>query len=291
MTEINQFNTNRVFLLNIRPLYKENPSVNYWARLDQLPLFCQVIFDAKLTQEIQNCRELLVTHGLSTISKRCQNVSCFFEITERFHPEVSIDLHVTEQFLYFTGFIHPYKTPYFQSVSLPISVAIDSARQFRRVELPQKNQQDQSALMRLIETKTEQLNLLWDAINGLDGLKTQLEKVNSAGIDLSITELMDYQEKVQSHIACKELLAKELQREIDDLCKHLLWRYFSILPGDWLYSDEGRSKRVPTQVVYESASYQDGLIFVSGRNITQKGELGKRYDSILIRLKNDEHIE
>lgn len=210
MTQINYFNANRFFLLNIKPLYKEKSSANYWARLEQLPLFCQVSFDAKLAQEIQSCRELLVTHGLSSISKRCENVSCFFEITERFHPEVSIALHVTEQFLYFTGFIHPYKTPYFQSVNIPISVAIDSARQFRRVELPQKNQQDQSALIRLIETKTEQLNLLGDAINGLDELKTQLEKVNTAGIDLSITEFMDYQEKVQRNIGCKELQANEL---------------------------------------------------------------------------------
>lgn len=281
--------SNRVFLLNINPLYIKKPKGNHLTRFDRLPLFCQVIFDEKLVNEIQNCRELLVTHGLSTVSKRCQSVTCFFEITESFHPEVSLDLHVTEQSLYFTGFIRPHEKPYFQSVSIPISVAIDSSKELKRVTLPQKEQHDQSALIRLIETKTEQLHLLWDAINELDALKTQLVKVNTVGVDLSAADFLDYQEKLQGNIACKELQTNDLQIEIDDLCKQLLWRYFSILPGDWIYSYEGRANRAPSQLIYESASYQDGAVFVTGQNITQKGEKGKRVDSIVIRLKNDEH--
>lgn len=281
---------NRVFLLNINPLYIKKPKENYWTRFDRLPLFCQVSFDDKLVNEIQICRELLVTYGLSTVSKRCQSVTCFFEITESFHPDVSLDLHVTEQSLYFTGFIRPYEKPYFQTVSIPISVAIDSSKELKRITLPQKEQQDQSALIRLIDTKTDQLNLLLDAIHELDALKNQLVKVNRVGCDLSTADFFDYHEKIQGNIACKELQTDDLQTEIDDLCKQLLWRYFSILPGDWIYSYEGRVNRAPSQLIYESASYQSGAVFVTGQNITQKGEVGKRVDSIVIRLKNDEHI-
>lgn len=280
----------RVFLLNIKPLYIENATADCRARLYSLPLFCQVIMDADLVQQIHQCRVLLVTHGLSTASQRCHKVSCFFEITGTFYPEILVDLQVTEQFVSFVGMVPPYKTPYFHSVGIPISAITGADLQLKSADLHHIAQSEQSALIRLIDSKTEQLHLLYDALNTLEDLKNQLETVNSTDVDLSTSEFCQYQHQVHISIVSKELQARTLEHEIETLCKQLLWRLFSIMPGDWLYSYSGRPKRGQSQIVYESASYEHGAVYVSGKAITQKGEVGKRDDSIVIWLKHDEHI-
>ena len=130
-------------------------------------------------QQIHQCRVLLVTHGLSTASQRCHKVSCFFEITGTFHPEILVDLQVTEQFVSFVGMVPPYKTPYFHSVGIPISAITGADLQLKSADLHHIAQSEQSALIRLIDSKTEQLHLLYDALNTLEDLKNQLRRTNT----------------------------------------------------------------------------------------------------------------
>ena len=282
-------NTKRLFCLNVKPLLAEKPTEPFWARGISMPLFCHVAFDDKLISEIEHFRELLVTHSLHEVSKRWESVSCFFEITESYHPNATMNIHVNELSIYFTASIYPYKEPYFKTTKLPISVVTNSSKQFKRIDIAQKSQVDQTALLRLIDIKSNELDLLWEALSNLDNLKDQILKVEASEIDFTDASLTQYQKCLQGNLAAKEQRAAELQNEIDGLCRQILWRYLSLLPGDWIYSDVGRYKNTPVQVIYESVSYQSGVIYVSGTNITQKGEVGKRQESIGIEIKAHEH--
>jgi hypothetical protein len=137
--------------------------------------------------------------------------------------------------------------------------------------------------------KNSEQELLWDETHQLSELKDQLDNVEMATVNFDDEALTDYQATLIENIEKKESLNEALESEVNSLCKKLLWRYFKILPGDWIYSAMGRYKGTPTQLIVETISYHDGCIHISGANITQKGEIGKRGESLTIRIKSDEH--
>ena len=279
----------RIFYLKVNPLHIDNEARNYWGRSTPLPLFCHVNFSEEFTAEIQQCRELLTSLDLSMVSKTCSQVSCFFDITNRYHQDASIEFHVTETSIFFTGFIHPYQEPYFKTSKLPIAEVIESAKQFKKVDMTKIKQPEQAALIKQIELKNAEHELLWDETNQLSELKEKLENVDVSTVNFDDEKLSGYQTTLLENINSKESSSDNLENEINSLCKQLLWRYFKILPGDWIYSAEGSYKGTAIQLVFESISYHDGCIHISGANITQKGEIGKRGESLTIRIKSDEH--
>jgi len=252
----------RLFCLKVKPLYTEHKDAHYWGRNTPLPLFCHVHFDEELIRDIHGCRELLVSHGLSSIAKRCSKVSCFFEITERFHMDATIELNVTETEVFFTGFIPPFKEAYFKSSRLPIALVIDSAEKFKRVDHVRSPQTDQEALIKQIELKHKEQELLWDEQEQLDSLKEQIEKLEASQIDFSNESLLHYQQELSDKISKQQVKVDDVEVEIEALCKQLLWRYFKILPGDWIYADFDGYKDSPTQLVVESVSFHDKFIHI-----------------------------
>jgi hypothetical protein len=279
----------RLFYLKIKALHIDNKTNNYLGRSTPVPLFCHVNFNEAFTNEIQKYRELLISLNLSMISKLCHQVSCFFDITNRYHEDATIEVHITETKIFFTGSIPPYQQPYFTTSKLSITEIIESAKQFKRVELHKIKQPEQEALIKCIELKNKELELLWDEAHQLNELKEQLEKVEVTTVSFDDEALIQYQSTLKENIDKKEVLSEALESEVNLLCKQLLWRYFKILPGDWIYSEFGSYKGTPIQLVVEMISYSEGVIHISGPNITQKGELGKRGESLAIRVKSDEH--
>ena len=281
--------TKRLFCLKVKALFFDDDDRIYWRRTNPLPLFCHVHIDSDLEALIQCSRELLVTHGLSSISKRCHQVRCFFDITQSFHDDVSIDCHITEDEVFFTGFIPPFKRAYFKTSSLPISVLIDSVKQFKRIDHISPRQINQSALIESLEIKNKEQELAWDELRELEELKQQLEKSDSAAIDFTDQTLSQFKEKLIQNIEQKESQAEAQERETELLCKQLLWRYLKILPGDWIHSNVGTYKNNPVQLVVDTVDFDSTHLHIRGTNITQKGEIGKRYESVSIRIKHDEH--
>jgi len=81
--------------------------------------------------------------------------------------------------------------------------------------------------------------------------------------------------------------SESLDLEIEILCKRLLQRTFGINIGDWIAVDSiaDGSKRVQLEISH--VDFYLNTLTLSGPVITQKGQVGKRINSIQIRLDGD----
>ncbi|MFG0456721.1 hypothetical protein [Shewanella mangrovisoli] len=280
----------RLFCLKVKPLFIESSETRNWYAKTPVPLFCHVYFDDALIADIQHCRELLILNGLSSISKRCAGASCFFEIALRYHPDVSIDIHVTEKEVFFTGFIPPFREAYFKTSNIEIAVAIESAKQFRCIEHLKSPQADQTALIQQIKLKHKEHELLCEELIHIINLREQLDSLEASQIDFSDLSLNQYLQSLTDKIINKQRQRADLEHEVELLCKQLLWRYFKVMPGDWVYADI-EPRRGPIQLLVQSVDLHDNYIFIRGPKITQMGEVGKRVESIAILISENEHHE
>ena len=100
-------------------------------------------------------------------------------------------------------------------------------------------------------------------------------------------DLDTHQDLLRKEVDSFTQVVELLEQEIEALNMRLLYQCLKVQSGDWVSSDAARGKKL--QLVVESASYSDGWLFIRGTNITQKGEVGKRVESIAIEVLQHEH--
>jgi hypothetical protein len=144
-------------------------------------------------------------------------------------------------------------------------------------------------LIKELEAKQEEFERINDRYHSLDSLLTELIALDDTSEPLK-TNTKAYEESLSSDIANLSILSELLEIELDDLAKQFLRKLLGLNIGDWIncYLSPKSTKR--TQIKIEQVSFYNKHITLRGPNITKKGEVGKREESILMRVcPIDEH--
>ncbi len=170
--------SSRVFCLRVDALYVESDRDYLWRRIAPVPTLCICDFSPQLVSVINRLRELLVDNGLSVVSKRVASVEWFHKTTRRFHFDIKTLVSVTESSVYFSGWHSPFKKPYFRTTELPLTEVIESAKQFKSIELEDIRQPIPKGLVEQILMKEKERYKHEELNDSLMDLETALSKID-----------------------------------------------------------------------------------------------------------------
>ena len=197
--------------------------------------------------------DVLNQHQLTEVSKKITGITWFFELNNRYHIDIPTYIHVTESRVYFTGYLPPYKQKYFRTSEVPLDVILDSGREFKPINLANLQLPFAKAIASELEVQ-----------------QTKFEKINDRYYTLD----------------------EAIELTMEELSKKLLYRIFGLTIGDWICTDSSWHEGRKVHLRIERVDYYSNEIILSGPIITQKGEVGKREESIRINLckgSDDEH--
>lgn len=276
----------RVYCLKVKPLFVETHYGMYHAGRVQ-PLFCHCAFDDELVSLILSLRERLIEEGFHQITQCLPEARWFYELSQRYHHEVKSFINVTEKSVFLTGFLPPFDEPYFQTTKIPIAELILNLGQFKYVDPVVDVSPSVTNLIAEIEAKDAELNRRIEQSYAIERLSEAMTGLDEAIAVINVN-LEAHQRLLRKEVDSFTLVVELLEQEIEALNMRLLYQCLKLKSGDWVSSDvEVSGKKL--QLVVESASYSDGRLFIRGTHITQKGEVGKRVESIAIEVLQHEH--
>jgi hypothetical protein len=280
----------KLYCLSIKPIFIEHKVMH--GSLHPMPLYCLTDFNASLISCINSLIEVLNQHQLTEVSKNITDIAWFFELTNRYHIDIPSYIYVTESTVYFTGYLPPYKKKYFRTSEVPLSEILDNGSDFKPINLANLQLPFAKAIASELEARQTEYEKVNDRYYALDEVKNALsnldqdtvEQLNSSS-STCLTELA----QEMSHLN-KQNEAIELT--IEELSKKLLYRTFGLTIGDWICTDSSWHEGRKVQLKIDRVDYYSNELILSGHIITQKGEVGKREESIRINIfkgSDDEH--
>lgn len=280
----------RVFCLRVEPLYIHEEQDYQWRRIYPTPTLCVCDFTTELIAKIERLRSLVIEHGLATVSERTAVVEWFHKLTDHYVFGTLTQINVTESTVSFSGWHPPHQAPYFQTTMLPLSEAIEANKQFRPIDLGNIRLPIAQGLIDEIVAQDEELNKLLDRSAALDELQDVLLKLDGCATGWLNSDLTEFESSLLSDAANIQRKINQLELDISQLNRQLLRRCFEIRVGDWVTCNGSDYSRKTVRLQVEDVHYYDKKLCISGPIITQKGEVGKRTDSIHISvLPDDEH--
>lgn len=275
-----------LYCLKVKPLFVETHHGMYQAGR-VLPLFCHCAFDDELVSLILSLRKRLIEEGFHQITQCLPEARWFYELSQRYHHDVKSFINVTEKSVFLTGFIPPFDDPHFQTTKIPIAELILNLGQFKYVNPVVDASPSVTNLIAEIEAKDAELNRRIEQSYAIDRLSEAMRELGETTAVIN-ADLEAHQRLLRKEVDSFTQLVEQLEREIEALNMRLLYQCLQIQSGDWVSSDVViRGKKL--HLVVESASYSDGWLFIRGVNITRKGEVGKRVESIAIEVLLNEH--
>lgn len=276
--------TKRVYCLKVKPLYVEAHYGMYYAHNLQ-PLFCHCLFHDDLVSQVLSLREQLIEQDLNQMSKCLPEARWFFELSHRVHHEVKSYIHVTAKSVFFTGYLPPFDEPQFQTSKIPITELSVDHGQFKHLDPVVHSGPLVNNLIVEIEAKEAELVRRIDQSYAIDKLADVMDELDEVTAVIN-TDLNRHQALLRKEVTSFTRAYALLEQQIEDLSLRLLYLCLQVQVGDWISSNvANRNKMI--QLVVESVSYAEGWLFIRGTNVTQKGKVGKRNDSISIAVLHE----
>jgi hypothetical protein len=274
--------TSKLYCLSIKPIFVENKVIQ--AQLHPMPLYCLSDFNASLVKCINSLIEVLNGHQLTEVSKKITGITWFFEFTNRYHIDIPTYIHVTESTVYFTGYLPPYKQKYFRTSEVPLDEILDNVREFKPINLANLRLPFAKAIASELEvqqTKFEKVNDRYYALDEVRNALANLDEDTVEQLNSSSSECLTELAQEMSHLNNQNVV---IELTMEELSKKLLYRTFGLTIGDWICTDSSWHEGRKVQLKIDRVDYYSSTLTLSGLIITQKGEIGKRTESIRIDL-------
>lgn len=277
----------RLYCLGVRPLYTEATPDRYSPHYGHnQPSLCLCALTPELIETLTELRKLLEQHQLTNVSRRTTAVAWYYPPDDRYLINTSTWIQVSEHHVRFAGAWHPDITLTFQSTSVPLKEILTPDVPLIPLDLESLRTLYPDGLMEEIIAADQEQQQLSERIEALEELQRALTGVDHKLTYPAHTPLADYTEALLTELAQCQHHYEQTELELETLGKALLKRSFGARPGDWVVhlDDQGRRR----QVCVESVHYYDGKLIISGPNITQRGQLGKRQEYLMIPLVPDD---
>lgn len=280
----------KLYCLGITPLYADTKKHTVYSELYPLPSLCLCDFNELITSHITKLSQLIIEMELSDVSAKTTCVTWFFEQTNSYHINIPSCIHVTETSVYFSGYLPPYKQTYFVTSKVPINEVLDNAKMFRPIDMARLSLPLAKGMIKELGFRYQSYEKANDRFYVLDDVLTALVKLDGETTEALESDTSNYLLALSSEISNLHKESESIELEMELLAKKLLYRAFGLTVGDWISTDSTwrPDKRVQLQI--ERVDYYNESITLSGPIITQKGDVGKRTESVQIRLvTNNEH--
>lgn len=271
---------NSIVCLGVNELYQES-------RMQQprqtLPTLCLFELTEELQSIIDDKHALMVDNDLSEVSVRTTLAKWYFQLTNRYHHEVTTFLHIGVDSIAFSGILNPLKSAHFSTPHVRLVDIKKSEQSIKSIRLDQLSMPFALSLIRQIKKLSMEIDELSDLYWGLDAVSSSIR-----GLDESVTNklVVDcdkaiYQINAESNALNYKQEALEL--EVEKLLHRLMKHVFDISKGDWISYVCPTTAKL-TQLSFESCYFHGNTITIMGAGITKAGLLGKREQSLRIEL-------
>lgn len=280
----------RLYCLGVRPVYAEASRNSYLRQYERArPSLCLCSITPALIETLTVLRNLLDEHQLTNVSRRTTSIAWYYPPDDRYLVNTHTWIHVSEHDVRFAGAWAPETTPTFESTPVPLKELLAPDAPLTPLDLAPLRTLSPGGLMdELIAAEAEQEQLS-KRIGALEELHSALAAVDHTLVHSIRNTMVDYTEHLLTELAQCQHHLEQTELELETLGKALLKRSFGARLGDWLIHLDNHGLR--RQICVESVSYFEGKLFISGPNITQRGQLGKRQESLIISLVNDDEFD
>lgn len=276
--------SNGLVCFGVNELYQED----HMQRLRKtLPTLCFFELTEELQSIIDDKHTLMAEHDLSEAVVRTTLVKWYFQLTNRYHHEVTTFLHIRVDSIAFSGFQRPFKQAHFSTPHVLLKDLKKSETTIKSIRLKQLSMPFALGLVKQIKELSKKSDDCSDLYWGLDAVSSSIRDLDES-VTNKLTVDCDkaiYQISAESNALNAEQEALEL--EVDNLLHRLLKHVFDISRGDWIsYVCPTTSKLI--QLSFETCYFHGNTITLGGTGVTKTGLLGKREQSIRIELVPEE---
>ena len=276
--------TNNLVCFGVNELYQAEQMQQERHTLPTLCLF-------ELTDEVQAIIDdkhiPMAENDLSEVVVRTALAKWYFQLTNRYHHEVTTFLHIRADSIAFSGFQSPFKQAHFSTPHVLLKDLNTSDTAIKPMRLQRLSIPFALALVKQIKELNKKIEELSDLYWGLDAVSSSIRDLDES-VANKLTLDCDkaiYQISAQSNTLNAEQEALEL--ELDNLLRRLMKHVFDISKGDWIsYVCPTTSKL--TQLAFETCYFHGNTITIIGTGVTKAGLLGKREQSIRIEVVPEE---
>ena len=271
---------NNVICLKVNELYSDK-------RIHQLkttlPYLCFFEFTQKLQTIIDETKEILLEQGLHEISVQTHAVNWFFKLTDRYHQDITTFMHINERTIYFTGKMRPFHEVHFCTPKISINQLKYNEIPIKPIKLNQLNTPLALGLIKKIKQLSSQHVEAEDLFYGIEPLVNEIRALDAkSALDLHLNSnsQIDLLNRQSSELAEK---MQSMEAEMLSLSRAVLHKVFGISKGDWISCAQLDDSTL-TQLQYEHCDIYENTLNISGTAITKAGLLGKREQTISIKL-------
>jgi len=275
---------NSIVCLGVNELFQETRMQQHRQTLPTLCLF-------ELTEDLQSIIDgkhiLMAENDLSEVTIKTTLAKWYFQLTNRYHHEVTTFLHIRVDSIAFSGFQSPFKITHFSTPYVRFIDIKKSENSIKPLSLDQLSMPFAMGLIKQINTLNRESEELSDLYWGLDAVSSRIRDLDESVINRLALDCDKaiYQISAESNVL--NARQERLELEVETLLHRLIKHVFGITKGEWIsYACPITSKL--TQLSFESCYFHGNTITISGTGVTKNGLLGKRDQSIRIELVPEE---
>jgi len=250
-----------------------------------IPSLCGVFVTDELLNSIEKAKHLINTHHLKEVVFDWQHTNWFDSLNEKYYQPIVSNLHITNNYLYFSGYFKHFEKANFVSQPLEIGLLKD------QTNIPQTflntsllNSDRAKIIIKDIENLEQELNIELERLDSLSNLAEAINKVQPASIrndsyktDKLLNEALDEITKLQLDV-------EQLELKIENKCKLLCKSILGIEQDDHIFV-RSDNLNIAQEIKLKFARYYDNSLHLEGPKRLKNGELSKRNNVISIPLR------
>jgi len=271
---------NNIICLGVNELYQDK---DVQQPITTQPSLCFFEFTEELKDTIDKVKKLLFEQSFHEVTIQVFTVNWYFNLTNRYHHNVQSFLHISQESIYFSGILSPYKKEHFSTARININQLSFNQIPIKEIDLNQLTIPLAIGLINKIQNLSK-LHLEQEELYyGIDPIITELrelDKKTALDIHLDSESQLDFLNKKANEIYSK---MEKIEGEVNLLASQLVYQIFGIMKGDWIsYVDPINDMLI--QLQFEQCNVYNGILNITGPVVTKAGVLGKREQYINIKL-------
>jgi hypothetical protein len=274
---------NNIICLEVNELYADKQHHQYKTTL---PSFCFFEFTQELQTTIGEAKEFLLEKGFHELSFQLSTVNWFYQLTNRYHHDITTFIHINEKAIHFSGKMRPFDTAHFRTPEISINKLEFNQIPIKLIHMSQLKAPLATGLITKIEQVNRRYKETEDLYYGIEPLINELQQLDAhSAMDLHLhcDSQLDLIKRQGSELLSK---MQSLEKEMLTLSRIVLNKVFGVSKGDWISYLPAKSTSL-IQLQYEHCDIYECNLTIRGLGVTKKGELGKREQVISIELVSE----
>jgi hypothetical protein len=269
-----------IICLGVNELYQ---AAHMQQQKQTLPTLCLFELTDEQQSIINGKQTLLADNDLSEVVVKTTLVKWYFQLTNRYHHEVTTFLHIKANSIAFSGFLKPFKSAHFSTPHIQLAELKQLKTPIKAIRLDQLSIPFALSLIKQIKDLNMEIEELSDLYWGLDTVSSSIRALDESVINKLTVDCDKAIYQISAESNALNAKQESLELKVENLLLRLMKHVFDISKGDWISYVCPTTAKL-TRLSFESCYFYGNTITIMGTGVTQAGLLGKREQSIRIEL-------